>query len=246
MMKLTPCKLKEIVREEVQRLSEDEIGWDNLPDGWDEDSLDSFARSLTDKTKNDSEGFFSACMDEVEDKFDDPEAFCASLKDEYLDTTDWRGESTNKPKSMKLTESRLRSIIREEISRATSSEKRIDEGPPRLDRQTIDYETFKNELEGAKVKQIVTPGSSKIRFMVRDGRQIADYKVKFASAEKNGNPLPRREIDGGTKVTNVLRTRTQGKFGTVASVKVTTSRGNEIKMVNPTRYTKQPLRPSPL
>lgn len=114
MMKLTPCKLKEIVREEVQRLSEDEIGWDNLPDGWDEESVESFAQNLT--GQEGEEGFFSACMDEVEDKFDDPEAFCASLKDEYLDTTDWRGESVNKSNSMKLTESKLRSIIREELT----------------------------------------------------------------------------------------------------------------------------------
>lgn len=119
-MKLTPCKLKEIVREEARKLRREDIGWDNLPDGWDEDSLDSFARSLTDKTQDDSEGFFTACMDEVEDKFDDPEAFCASLKDEYLGTTDWRGEeSANKSGEVKLTESKLQKIVREEISRLT-------------------------------------------------------------------------------------------------------------------------------
>lgn len=118
MKNLTPCKLKEIVHEEARKLHE--IGWDNLPDGWDEDSLDSFARSLTDKTQDDSEGFFTACMDEVEDKFDDPEAFCASLKDEYLDTTDWRGESVNKSNSMKLTESKLRSIVRNEARKLFS------------------------------------------------------------------------------------------------------------------------------
>ena len=124
-MKLTPCKLKEIVHEEARNLHE--IGWDNLPDGWDEDSLDSFARSLTDKTQDDSEGFFTACMDEVEDKFDDPEAFCASLKDEYLGTTDWRGESTNKQTTnMKLTESKLRKIIREEME-ALGGEKYLQE-----------------------------------------------------------------------------------------------------------------------
>ena len=100
-------KLKQIIREEA--------GWDNLPDGWDEDSLQSFARSLTGKTKSDSEGFFTACMDEVEDKFDEPEKFCASLKDSYLNSTDWRGESTNKNVDMKITESKLRSIIREEL-----------------------------------------------------------------------------------------------------------------------------------
>lgn len=99
----------------IQGQFSENIGWDNLPDGWDEDSVESFARSLTDKTKDDSEGFFRACMDEVEDKFDDPEAFCASLKDEYLDTTDWRGESASKPRNMKLTETQLRKIIRKEL-----------------------------------------------------------------------------------------------------------------------------------
>ena len=103
-------KLKQIIQEELH-----EAGWDNLPDGWDEDSLQSFARSLTGKTKSDSEGFFTACMDEVEDKFDEPEKFCASLKDSYLNSTDWRGESTNKNVDMKITESKLRSIIREEL-----------------------------------------------------------------------------------------------------------------------------------
>lgn len=108
-------KFSKIIKERI--LQTEDSGWDNLPDGWDEDSLDSFARSLTDKTQDDSEGFFTACMDEVEDKFDDPEAFCASLKDEYLGTTDWRGESTSKQTTtnMKLTETKLRSIIREEM-----------------------------------------------------------------------------------------------------------------------------------
>ena len=102
-------------KQKLKRLIREEAGWDNLPDGWDEDSLQSFARSLTGKTKSDSEGFFTACMDEVEDKFDEPEKFCASLKDSYLDSTDWRGESTNKNADMKITESKLRSIIREEL-----------------------------------------------------------------------------------------------------------------------------------
>ena len=96
--KLTPCRLKEIVQEEVQRLlSEDDIGWDNLPDGWDEDSLESFAQNLT--GQEGEEGFFTACMDKMEDELDDPEAFCASLKDEYLGTTDWRGESIKRNKN---------------------------------------------------------------------------------------------------------------------------------------------------
>jgi hypothetical protein len=103
-------KLKEIIRESIE-----ESGWENLPDGWDEESVESFARSLTGKTKSDSEGFFTTCMEKVEDKFDEPEKFCASLKDSYLDSTDWRGESTIQKSNMKITESKLRSIVREEL-----------------------------------------------------------------------------------------------------------------------------------
>lgn len=243
-MKLTPCRLKEIVREEARKLRSEDIGWENLPDGWDEDSLDSFARSLTDKTQDDSEGFFRACMDEVEDKFDDPEAFCASLKDEYLDTTDWRGESTNKPKNMKLTERKLRSIIREEINKTVSSAKRrIDEYPPKKDRREIGYGLFKEKLEGTEVQQIVRPVDSKLRFMVRDGRHTADYHVKFASAEKNGVPLSKRKIDGATEITNIIKTKAQGKFGAATSVYVMTDRGNEIKIIDPIEYKLQPIRP---
>lgn len=90
--KLTEEEFRGIVREEIHRLFEDEIGFEELPPGWDRESLMSFARSLTGNTKADPEGFFTACMEEMEDKFDDPERFCASLKDEYLQTTDWRGE----------------------------------------------------------------------------------------------------------------------------------------------------------
>jgi len=117
MQKLTPCRLRKIIHEEVLR--EDDIGWDNLPDGWDEDSVESFAQNLT--GQEGEEGFFSACMDEVEDKFDDPEAFCASLKDEYLGTTDWRGKDESKMASgtEKLTESKLRRIVEQEIQKLT-------------------------------------------------------------------------------------------------------------------------------
>jgi len=95
---LTERKFRSIVREEIRKLFEDDIGFEDLPPGWDRDSLMSFARSLTGKTKSDPEGFFTACMDEMEDKFDEPEKFCAALKDEYLQTTDWRGESNSRSK----------------------------------------------------------------------------------------------------------------------------------------------------
>jgi hypothetical protein len=69
-------------------------GFEDLPPGWDQDSLESFARSLTGQTKDDTEGFFTKCVEKMEDEdgFDNPEAFCASLKDQYLGREDWRGE----------------------------------------------------------------------------------------------------------------------------------------------------------
>lgn len=69
------------------------VGWQGLPKGWDEKSVDKFARSLTGKTKKDSKGFFTKCVKRLKDEegIDNPQAFCAALKDEYLDTEEWRG-----------------------------------------------------------------------------------------------------------------------------------------------------------
>lgn len=90
---MTESKIRKLVRTELVK---EEIGFDNLPDGWDEDSLDSFARSLTGKDKDDTDGFWTKCFDRIKDEegFDEEgaKAFCAALKDEYLGTTDWRGE----------------------------------------------------------------------------------------------------------------------------------------------------------
>lgn len=97
-MKISEKQLRQIVREELQSVlneQEDEnpwIGFENLPPGWDEESLQGFARSLTGKTKDDTEGFFTKCVDRLKDEegIDDPEPFCAALKDEYLGREDWR------------------------------------------------------------------------------------------------------------------------------------------------------------
>jgi len=84
-------QIRKLVRTELVK---EEIGFDNLPDGWDEDSLDSFARSLTGKDKDDTEGFWTKCFDRIKDEggFDEEGAkrFCSSLKDEYLQDKSWR------------------------------------------------------------------------------------------------------------------------------------------------------------
>lgn len=74
----------------------EKIGWENLPKGWTKKSVEKFARSLTGKTKDDAEGFWTECYNRIKDEegFDEESAkrFCAALKDEYLGTTEWRGK----------------------------------------------------------------------------------------------------------------------------------------------------------
>jgi len=70
-----------------------DLGFDDLPLGWDEDSVRQFAQSLTDKTGSE-EGFWRACFARMKDHFGEEGAkkFCSALKDEYLGRTDWRGD----------------------------------------------------------------------------------------------------------------------------------------------------------
>lgn len=66
--------------------------WKNFPEGWNEKSVEKFAKSLTGKA-GDEEGFFEVCVEKMTGKLDNPEAFCASVKDEvYKGNTYWRGK----------------------------------------------------------------------------------------------------------------------------------------------------------
>lgn len=88
-MKLTERRLKKLVKEEVDKLLNEE-GFDNFPPGWDGDSVEDFAESFVGQTEE--EGFFTACMEEAEGEDwieGEPEKFCGSLKDQ-LHGTDWR------------------------------------------------------------------------------------------------------------------------------------------------------------
>jgi hypothetical protein len=73
----------------------EDIGWSNLPKGWTKKSVEKFAKSLADKGAT-KKGFFDACVSKMEGNIDDPEAFCASIKDEVWDTTFWRGKDKTK------------------------------------------------------------------------------------------------------------------------------------------------------
>lgn len=62
--------------------------WEKLPKGWTQDSVKKFWESLT----GDKEHKVTECMKKMEGKFDDPAAFCASLRDKVEGSTAWRGE----------------------------------------------------------------------------------------------------------------------------------------------------------
>jgi desulfoferrodoxin-like iron-binding protein len=85
------------VGEAVDRYERGEIsmaeaeGMEGLPKGWKPSSVKKFAQSLI-KGGATKEDFFKKCVEKMKGKFDNPEAFCASVKDEVHGSTYWRGK----------------------------------------------------------------------------------------------------------------------------------------------------------
>lgn len=66
------------------------------PKGWTKDSVEKFAKTIG-KESATSKGFFDACVTKMKTKgMDDPEGFCADLKDKAWGTTMWRGKDKKK------------------------------------------------------------------------------------------------------------------------------------------------------
>jgi hypothetical protein len=84
--------LEDIGKEINEEKEDPHIGWDNYPEGWDKESLKKYAKSLTGYTPGEDR-FFEYCVNKLgdEEEIDDPERFCAAIKDEYLGREDWRG-----------------------------------------------------------------------------------------------------------------------------------------------------------
>ena len=66
-------------------------GMKGLPKGWTQKSLMKFSKSLTGK-EGTKEKFFERCVEKMTGKIDNPEGFCASVKDELHGSTYWRGK----------------------------------------------------------------------------------------------------------------------------------------------------------
>ena len=62
--------------------------------GWTKASVQKFGKTIgKDPGKP---GFFDACTTKMKGRVDDPEGFCASLKDKYYGDTKWRGKDKEK------------------------------------------------------------------------------------------------------------------------------------------------------
>lgn len=73
-------------------LQKEAIGWDNLPKGWTKESARKFWSSLTGDVKHK----VKKCISKMEGNINNPDAFCASLKDLLKGDTDWREASLKK------------------------------------------------------------------------------------------------------------------------------------------------------
>jgi len=79
-----------------------EAGFENKPKGWTDQSVKKAAKTLgkTVGKAPDSKGFFDKCVARMRKHMDNPEGYCASLKDETYGSTHWRGKDKS-PKEVK-------------------------------------------------------------------------------------------------------------------------------------------------
>ncbi len=78
-----------------------ESGFDRLPKGWTDKSIKKTGKTIAKdigKETPGSKGFFDKCVKKMTGNIDNPEGYCASLKDEYTGSTYWRGKGKTKKK----------------------------------------------------------------------------------------------------------------------------------------------------
>ena len=82
----------------MQKSTLTEAGFETKPKGWTDKSIKKYSDTFTSKMKGDvkSKAFFEKCVKKMKGKMDNPEGFCASLKDEQHGSTYWRGKGKTK------------------------------------------------------------------------------------------------------------------------------------------------------
>jgi len=80
-----------------------EAGWDEMPKGWKKKSVKKFAKTLGKSVGEEptEKGYFDKCVEKMKDKVDNPEGFCASLKDYAHGSTHWRGKGKSEKQAKK-------------------------------------------------------------------------------------------------------------------------------------------------
>ena len=81
-----------------------EAGFKKYPKGWSKKSVKKWANTLAQneavKNAATKPGFFDKCVEKMKGKVDNPEGFCASVKDVAHGSTFWRGKD-KPPKEVK-------------------------------------------------------------------------------------------------------------------------------------------------
>ncbi len=92
---LDKLETEELLRETIEYLNDPELKEAAVKTaGWTKSSVEKFGNTIG---KGPGEkGFFDACVLKMKRKVDDPEGFCASLKDKYYGNTKWRGNGDKK------------------------------------------------------------------------------------------------------------------------------------------------------
>jgi len=81
-----------------------EAGFENKPDGWTDKSVKKAGRTLAKRVGMKSpkdKNFFDKCVSKMSKHMDNPEGYCASLKDEAYGSTFWRGKDKTKKQAKK-------------------------------------------------------------------------------------------------------------------------------------------------
>ncbi len=79
-----------------------EAGFEDKPAGWTDKSVKKYTKTFSKKMKGTAKSlkFFDKCVKKMQGKVDNPEGFCAALKDEAHGSTYWRGKD-KPPKEVK-------------------------------------------------------------------------------------------------------------------------------------------------
>jgi hypothetical protein len=80
-----------------EKLAKKPQSWKKKPRGWKQKSVKQYSETMMKGKKHP----FADCVKKMKGKVDNPEAFCASVKDQFKGTTEWRSTEQKKKKKSK-------------------------------------------------------------------------------------------------------------------------------------------------